>query len=435
MKPGSGAQPRVIAARVLDAVLHRGRSLKSELAAALPQLPDIRDRALAEAICFAALRQRTRYAAALAQWIPAPLAKRDDALRALLYAGFAQLDPMKLPPHAALASTVDAARELGRAHQTGLVNALLRRAQREGLPPQDSSAAWPQWLLARLRRDWPQQAEALIAASAEPGPLWLRVNARRGSRDAYAARLRAEGIESFAVETLPDALRLDAPISVAALPGFADGDVSIQDGAAQYVADAWSPPCGARALDACAAPGGKSAHVLERDPTLQLTALDADARRLDKARDTLQRLGLDARADLQVADVRDIDRWWDGVPFAAVLLDAPCTATGIVRRQPDILLHRRERDLAALIVLQAELLDACWRAVAAGGALLYATCSILKSENETQIEAFLARTPDAEAEPLDIRFGYISGAGRQRFPSEDGMDGFFYARLRKRIAA
>jgi len=431
----SGAASRVLAARILDAVLHRGRSLKAELASTLPGLPDPRDRALTETICFAALRQRSRYAVALAAWMPKPLAKRDEELRALLYAGFAQLDPIGLPPHAAVAATVEAARELGRAHQAGLVNALLRRAQRDGLPAMDPADAWPPWLLAQLRSDWPQHIDAILAASAEPAPLWLRVNRRAGSRDAYTQRLQEAGIDARAVEALPDGLWLDSPVAVTALPGFAAGEASVQDGAAQFVAEALPLAAETRFLDACAAPGGKSAHLLEREPTLRLTALDVDARRLAKVRDTFKRVGVGDAADLRVADVADLDAWWDGVPFDAVLIDAPCSATGIVRRQPDILMHRRESDLAALVTLQARLLDACWRVLAPGGVLLYATCSILKIENAAQVDAFLARTPEAVAAPLDAQFGHLSGAGRQRFPGEDGMDGFFYARLHKSASA
>jgi 16S rRNA (cytosine967-C5)-methyltransferase len=185
-------------------------------------------------------------------------------------------------------------------------------------------------------------------------------------------------------------------------------------------------------LDACAAPGGKAAHLLERDPTLRLTALDVDPKRLERVRETFARLGVGADTTLHVADAAAPDAWWDGVPFDAVLLDAPCSATGIVRRQPDVLLHRRAADLDALPAVQARLLDATWRMLAPGGVLLYATCSILHAENAGQVDAFLARTADAVAEPLDDRFGRVSGAGRQRLPGEGGMDGFFYARLRKR---
>jgi 16S rRNA (cytosine967-C5)-methyltransferase len=184
-------------------------------------------------------------------------------------------------------------------------------------------------------------------------------------------------------------------------------------------------------LDACAAPGGKTAHLLERDATLRLTALDVDAKRLDAVQATLQRLRLHGDVRLMAADAARPDAWWSGQPFDAVLLDAPCSATGIVRRQPDVRLHRRPSDLEALIALQARLLDALWTTVAPGGVLLYATCSILKAENAEQVERFLACTSDARAEPLAARYGHESGPGRQRLPGEQGGDGFFYARLRR----
>ena len=435
MSAATGVAPRAAAARTLDAVLHRGRSLKAELAATLPTLGDPRDRALVEAIVFAALRQRARYDAALAAWMPKPPGRRDAPLRALLHVGFAQLDALGLPAHAAVAATVDAARVLGRAHQSGLVNALLRRALRDGLPAADAAAAWPAWLQEELRRDWPGQADAIVQASALPGPLWLRINRQRASLADCGARLHQSRIEAVPDARCADALRIDAPVPVSALPGFADGELSVQDGSAQLVADAMAPATGARVLDACAAPGGKAAHLLERDPSLRLVALDVDRGRLDKVRASFARLALGAGVQLQVADAADTGAGWDGRSFDAILLDAPCSATGIVRRQPDILLHRRESDIAALAATQARLLDALWPALAPGGALLYATCSILRRENDAQVAAFLARTPGAMLEPLDARFGHDTGAGHQRLPGEDGMDGFFYARLRKPAAA
>ena len=426
-----GAHARAAAARVIDAVLHHGRSLKGELSTALADIEDVRDRALVEAMAFAAVRHQGRYAAALSSWMPRPLGSRDAPLRALLYAGFAQLDPMALPAHAALNSTVDAARLIGRAHQAGLVNALLRRAQKDGLPPASVDAAWPAWLLAQLRADWPGDTETILAASAAAAPQWLRVNRRRGARDAYYTRLIAAGLQADVPGDMPDALRLATPVPVDALPGFADGDVSIQDGAAQRVRDALAPAAGARVLDACAAPGGKSAHLLEHDPALRLLAIDIAAPRVARIDETFARLGLGAQARVRTADALDSARWWDGQPFDAVLLDAPCSATGIVRRQPDVLLHRRPRDLDALVALQAQLLDALAPVVASGGVLLYATCSILRRENTAQVERFLADHPGFALEPLDARFGRDTGAGHQRLPGEAGMDGFFYARLRR----
>ena len=422
-----GAAARAAAARVLDEVLHRGRSLKATLGTTLPQFDDGRDRALVEAIVLGALRQHARYNAALDGWMTRPLGQRDGLLRALLLAGFAQLE-LGLPAHAALAATVDAARALGRAHQAGMVNALLRRATREPLPAGATDAAWPRWLARQVRADWPQQAEAIFAASREQPPMWLRTNCRAQSRDAYLAQLQEAGIDAIGDDALPDAIRLQTPLPVQQLPGFEAGAVSVQDGAAQAVADALAPAPGSRVLDACAAPGGKAAHLAERDPSLRITALDVDARRVRRMQDSFARLKLDI--DTRVADATLADALGDAT-FDAILIDAPCSATGIVRRQPDVLLHRREDDIAALCDLQSRLLDALWPRLAPGGTLLYATCSILDAENAAQVEAFLARAPDAALQPLDAGFGHDTGCGHQRLPGEGGMDGFFCARLRK----
>ena len=429
-----GVQTRVLAARVLAAVVGKGRSLKAELGAALPKLDDGRDRALLEAICFAALRRRTVYDQALRQWLQKPLGPREADLRALLMVGFAQLDVLQLPAHAALSATVDAARALGRERQAGMVNAVLRRAQREGFAEARAEDAWPHWLLAQVRQDWPQQAAAIVAESLQPAPLWLRVNRQQHARDAYLALLEQAGIEATAEPLSADALRLPVAVPVTSLPGFAQGAVSVQDLSAQQVADALQPATGARVLDACAAPGGKSAHLLERDPSLQLLALDVDARRLQRIRETFARTGVGEHAQVQAVDAADTAAWWDGQPFDAVLLDAPCSATGIIRRQPDVLLHRRAEDITALVALQARLLDALWQVLRPGGVLLYSTCSILRRENAGQVAAFLARTADAELQALPAGYGHDDAGSRQRLPGEQGGDGFFYARLVKKTA-
>ncbi|MFS8136647.1 MAG: 16S rRNA (cytosine(967)-C(5))-methyltransferase RsmB [Thermomonas sp.] len=427
----AGVATRVSAARVLDAVLHQGRSLKATLATALLALADPRDRAMVEAMVFTALRQRALVEAALAQWLDKPPGGRDGELRALLYVGFAQWE-LGMPAHALVAATVDAARALGRPHQAGMVNAILRRAQREGLPVLADEAAWPAWLSQQIRQDWPVHAEAIFAASAQMAPMWLRVNRRLASRDAYLQDLYEAGIEAEASAELADAIRLATPVPVHELPGFDAGVVSVQDAAAQLVADALlnaaSKP-GQRVLDACAAPGGKTAHLLERAPALRMTALDIDARRVRRMQDTFKRLGV--QVETRVADAAQPARWWDGTSFDAILIDAPCSATGIVRRQPDVLLHRREADIATLTTIQSNLLDALWPLLSIGGTLLYATCSILRAENAAQVEAFLARTADAVLEPLEASFGHDTGLGSQRLPGEGGMDGFFYARLSK----
>jgi 16S rRNA (cytosine967-C5)-methyltransferase len=427
-----GVPTRVLAARVLAQVIGRGRSLKAELATALPSLDDSRDRALLEALCFAVLRRRTAYDAALAAWMQRPLGVREDELRALLLVGFAQLDALELPAHAALSATVDAARALGKERQAGMVNALLRRAQRDGIPPLPAREAFPQWMAEQIEQDWPEQAVDIFTASLQPAPLWLRVNRQHGSREAMLERLEAAGIAAEASELGSDAIRLPVPVAVSALPGFADGALSVQDLSAQQVADALAVPKGARVLDACAAPGGKSAHLLERDPSLRLLALDIDARRLKRISETFARTGVGEHAQVRAADATDPASWWDGQPFDVILLDAPCSATGIIRRQPDVLLHRRATDIPALVALQARLLDACFGMLAPGGTLLYATCSILRDENQFQIEAFLQRTRGAGFLPLGDAYGHDSWAGRQRLPGEHGADGFFYARLLKK---
>jgi 16S rRNA (cytosine967-C5)-methyltransferase len=432
MKPAApGVALRIAATQTLQVVLQRQRSLKAELAQRLPTLRDVRDRALLEAIVFTAIRAYPRYDAAMKAWIAKPLGYRDDDLRTLLYVGLAQIE-LGLPAHAAVDATVEATRAMGRTHQAGMVNAILRRALREGLPEIAADATWPEWLRKRVQRDWGDASDAIFAASAVPAPMWLRVNRTRIDREAYRAKLQDAGIESTMTAFPEDALVLATPVAVNELPGFGDGLVSVQDGSAQCVADALSPSNGARVLDACAAPGGKSAHLLERDPTLQLFALDIDPQRLRRVEETHARLGVGANATLRAADAAAPGTWWDGVPFDAILLDAPCSATGIVRRQPDVLLHRRDTDIEALCEIQARLLDAAWTMLAPGGSVLYATCSILAEENAGQVEAFLQRTPGARVEPLDSRFGRESGAGRQRLPGEDGMDGFFYARIGKR---
>ncbi|MBE2210735.1 MAG: 16S rRNA (cytosine(967)-C(5))-methyltransferase RsmB [Xanthomonadaceae bacterium] len=425
----SGANTRMIAANVLDAVLHRGRSLKAELSSALPRLPDPRDRALVEAAVMAALREHGRYADALSQWMSRPPGARDGLLRSLIYIGLAQIDAMKLPPHAAVDATVEAARLSGRAHQAGLVNALLRRALREPLPPAPVDAAWPEWLADRIRAAWPDDAEAIFKASAEPPPMWLRVNRRKIPRALYAERLAEAGIAHHLSDDLADAIRLDTPLPVTALPGFEEGQVSVQDGSAQRLVDALELPREAKVLDACAAPGGKAAHLAERHPDVRQLAIDVDERRVRRMQEGFARLGLDIATG--VADATSPASVPAEGGFDAIVIDAPCSATGIVRRQPDILLHRRADDIDALIGLQIRLLEASWSMLKPGGTLLYATCSILPEENGRNVADFIARHADAALQPLDARFGRDTGHGHQRLPGENGLDGFFYARLVK----
>lgn len=436
--PGAGAALRVEAARVLVAVLDEGRSLKAVLAAALPGIADPRDRGLLEAIVFAALRHERRYADLLSRWLakPLPMANpKDRVVARLLLVGLAQLDALGLAPHAAVAASVDAVKQLGREGLAGLFNAVLRRAAREPWPRADALAvrsSHPDWLLRRFEADWPQRVEALLEAGNAEAPLWLRANAPRFTREALAERWRAAGIASEP-GVAADSLRLIERSNPTQLPGFDEGAFQVQDLAAQLAVEALAPQPGMRVLDACAAPGGKTLGLLAAvGDAGEVLALDVDAKRLQRVRALVDALKPSAaRISFCAADAAEPADWHEGRAFDAILLDAPCSATGIIRRQPDIKAHRREDDIATLAATQARLLDALFPLLAPGGRLLYATCSLLREENDRQIAAFLARTPGARLAPLDARFGLDSGHGRQRFPGEDGGDGFFYALIER----
>ncbi len=435
---GAGAALRAEAARVLVAVLDEGRSLKAVLGDTLPRWADPRDRGLLEAIVFSALRHERRYAWVLSRWLARPLpvgSTKDRAVARLLLVGLAQIEALGLAPHAAVGTTVDAVKLLGREGLAGLFNAVLRKATREPWPVAESRAvrtSHPDWLVRRFEADWPAQVDALLAANNDEAPLWLRANAPRASRDALAARWAEAGVAS-APGIAAESLRILERVNPTQLPGFEDGAFHVQDLAAQLAAEALVPAPGARVLDACAAPVGKTLGLLSAvGDAGEVRALDVDAKRLARVEALVASLRPSAaRFAANVADAAEPARWHDGRPFDALLLDAPCSATGILRRQPDIKAHRREADVAALAATQARLLDALFPLLRPGGRLLYATCSVLREENDAQVAAFLARTPEARLVPLAARFGHDTGHGRQRFPGDDGGDGFFYALIER----
>ena len=421
------------ALRAVDA----GRSLDAALAEVAPAA-----RPGTQALAFHVLRWLGSARALRRRLVP----RRPPAgLDALLTSALALLWPAGAPPYREHTLVDQAVRAAGRGG--ALVNAVLRRFLRErdalvaDLVRDDEVARWnhPPWWIARLRRDWPHDWQALLGADNAHPPLTLRVNPRRTDAAAYAARLATAGIGSRAVGA--QALVLDAAVPVTRLPGFADGDVSVQDAAAQLaapllLAGAGLAP-GARVLDACAAPGGKTAHLLEL-ARLDVLALDRDPARLQRVQATLDRLGL--RARLCAADAGDPAAWWDGVAFDAILLDAPCTASGIVRRHPDVRWLRRAGDVASLARQQARLLDALWPLLAPGGRLLYCTCSVFRAEGEEQIDAFLQRRGGA----ADVRRlqapGHLltlsdnASIGATAPGGAPDHDGFFYALLEKRRA-
>lgn len=427
--------PRAAAARVLAEVVAGGRSLSDVLPPALVVLA-ARDRALAQELCYGTLRLLPRLRVLLDRLLDRPLKERDADVDALLLIGLYQLGHLAVPPHAAVSATVAAARLLGKPWAAGLVNAVLRRYGRER-PALDAAVAadpqarhaHPAWLLERLRAVWPADWEAVAAAGNAHPPLTLRVNRLRITTEEYRARLAAEGRAAVPHPHAPDALTLAQPCPVEALPGFTAGLFSVQDAAAQLAAPLLRPQPGQRVLDACAAPGGKTAHLLETCPTCEVVALDQDARRLTRVAENLTRLGL--AADAVVGDAGNPAAWWDGRPFERILLDAPCSATGVIRRHPDIKVLRRPDDIARLAAEQERLLAALWPLLAPGGILVYATCSVLPEENRERITAFLQGQHDSHEIPIAVAWGRSADPGRQILPGEDAMDGFYYACLTK----
>ncbi|MFB4391180.1 MULTISPECIES: 16S rRNA (cytosine(967)-C(5))-methyltransferase RsmB [unclassified Pseudomonas] len=431
--------PRLAAARALAAVLSGKASLNSALPAQLDKVEE-RDRGLVQDLAFGTARWQPRLELLAAQLLQKPFKAADADVQALLLVGLYQLFYTRIPAHAALGETVGCADKLKKPWAKGLLNAVLRRAQREGealLADMQRDpvvrTAHPRWLQKALKAFWPEQWEAICAANNAHPPMILRVNRRHPGRDAYLALLAEAGIAATPCQYSRDGVVLDEACDVRGLPGFADGWVSVQDEAAQLSADLLELAPGQRVLDACCAPGGKTCHLLEAEPGLaQMVAIDLEAKRLARVRENLDRLKLDA--ELIACDARDTASWWDGKPFQRILLDAPCSATGVIRRHPDIKLTRQADDIPALAALQGELLDALWPTLEVGGMLLYATCSSLPTENTDVIDAFLARTPGARELDLATEAGLRQPHGRQLLAQEGGHDGFYYAKLIK-IAA
>ena len=435
-EPGRGtARGRDAALAILHKVLIDRRSLSDAVSEHLLPVADPRERALARELATGVVRRLPSLRHVLGGLLDRPLRRHDARLETVLLLGLYQILHTRVPPHAAVHETV---RLAGRpAWRRGLANAVLRRAatqrdatlkELEVTPDPEARYAHPRWLIDRLQADWPGDWETILAANSDRAPMTLRASRRAGGRAVCLEALHKAGLEASPHAIAPDGIVLLHPVGVDALPGFAEGAVSVQDAAAQLAVPLLDLDPDLRVLDACAAPGGKTAQILDIEPRLrELVAVDIDPERLARAHENLVRTGGSAR--LVAADASAPGEWWDGVPFDRVLVDAPCSGSGVIRRHPDIKLHRRAADLDELEARQAALLEAAWGMLAPSGRLVYATCSVLLREGPRQMARFVERHHDAE--PIEIGWGRACGPGRQILPGEVGMDGFFHACLSK----
>lgn len=432
MKP---VNTRALAARTLARVLGEGQSLTHALTPALAEARTP-DQGLLQELCFGTLRWYPQLQFLLDRLLNKPLKSQQREIQALLLLGLYQLQHLRVPEYAAISETVAASRELSKPWALGLINAVLRNFQRRRTAlmadiEQDETArcAHPAWLLERLKADWPEDWPTLVTVNNSRSPCGLRVNLQRTSRQAYLHTLNDAGIEATLVPYIDTGIILASACDVERLPGFREGLVSVQDPAAQLAAGVLDLQPGMRVLDACAAPGGKTCHILESEPSVRLLALDIDLKRLARIRENLDRLNLTAQ--LLAGDALQPESWWDGVPFDRILVDAPCSATGVIRRHPDIKVLRKAADIGSLADRQRALLARLWSLLAPGGMLVYATCSILKQENEGVVADFLADQAEARERPIADAWGRPGLQGRQILPGEAEMDGFYYARLGK----
>jgi 16S rRNA (cytosine967-C5)-methyltransferase len=440
---GQGAAARGLAARAVARVIGDGATLDAALGDIFREHVAPGDQSQAQALAYGAVRWHLRHRVMLKRLIARPLEETEPLIEALLSVGLFQLLDDRQPAYAVVSATVEAARGLQRPRAVGFVNAALRRFQRErealiaeALVSEEGRFSHPSWLCRRIETDWPAHFTAVLEANQAAPPLWLRVNVRETSSAAYAERLRSEtGVEATPLAGFPDALRLSQPLPVGRISAFQDGHVSVQDAGSQLAAPLLAPAPGSRVLDACAAPGGKATHLLERcGGDLDLVALDEDPMRMARVRENLKRLHL--KATTLVGDARTPDSWWNGKPFDSILLDAPCSGTGVIRRHPDIKLLRRPSDIPSLATRQRQLLESVWPLLKPGGRLLYVTCSVLKSENDEVVSGFLARQPDAAPVAAAAPAWAERGAHGdfQLLPGAADTDGLYYALMMRRLA-
>jgi 16S rRNA (cytosine967-C5)-methyltransferase len=426
--------PRAVAAQVLAELLSKGKSLAMLLPPAVDRI-DEKDRGLLQELCYGVARLSPQLSGVIDQLLKKPLREKDSDVYALLLIGAYQLSYMRVPDHAAMSETVEAAKQLNKIWAKGFINGVLRQYSRrreilENNLSDAASNAHPQWLFDEIQQQWPDYLAQIIQANNTPAPMTIRVNIKHQSRSEYLERLSAAGITAKACLYADTGITLDEPTEVALLPGFIDGHCSVQDESAQLSANLVLQNKPRKVLDACCAPGGKTGHILETSIDIDLDAIDIEANRLVRVEENLTRLKV--TANLITANAADIAAWWDGEFYDAILLDAPCSATGVIRRNPDIKMLRKPEDIVKLAALQQSLLNALWQCVKPGGIFVYATCSILPMENANNVESFIAAHTDAEEVLINANWGIKQSVGRQILPSITGPDGFYYACIQKR---
>ncbi|WP_152810128.1 16S rRNA (cytosine(967)-C(5))-methyltransferase RsmB [Ostreibacterium oceani] len=467
--------PRLAAVYAINDVINSGQSLRYALSKNLEKIATAADKGLCHEITYGTLRYYPSLVKTLRPYLKKNITKKNQIVKILLVSALYQLIQLKLPSYAVINESVALCKSLNMAWATGFANAVLRRiagaedlakdsvkysakdaaknAAKDAIMQQDDFADHPTWLWQRIQRAYPDKAETLLAANHQPAPMMLRVHdTARFSQTSYLAALQAAGIDAAAHIDAKAAIVLAAPVAVSQLPFFDEGAVTVQDANAQLAANLLGVKAGHHVLDACAAPGGKTAHIATKASPITLTAVEIDPTRSERMRDTLSRLKAgfahDVTINVKVADLADLAAWHNGQSFDRILLDAPCSATGVIRKHPDILHHRRESDLQALCQLQGQLLDLCWQLLAPGGRLLYATCSVLPEENQQQIARFLQRHTAAKLRPLahnrtvavadhnqsNHEQGGVQNpelSGCLQFLPDAWGDGFFYAALEK----